>query len=114
MHLCSGHSTANMRQSVAPLLLAFALPLVYADVEFTTPAAGSDVPVGTINVAWKDSGLQPPIQDLTQYTLVLMVGGNSENNSVCLHNAQGAHAPPREMQERKTERRTRIWSSTLY
>ena len=63
-------------------VLALVLPLVFADVEFTTPAAGDEVAVGTIGVAWKDSGKVPLITDLTQYTLALMVGGNDDDNMV--------------------------------
>lgn len=65
-------------------ILAFALPLVFADVEFTSPIAGADVPVGSITARWKDSGLSPPIADLTLYTLNLMVGGNEAGNMVRL------------------------------
>nr|POE46824.1 hypothetical protein CFP56_00156 [Quercus suber] len=50
--------------------------LASADVDFTVPAAGAAIPAGTINVAWQDSGTSPMLQDLTQYTLDLMVGGN--------------------------------------
>ena len=63
-------------------LISFALPLVFADVEFTSPSAGADVPAGTIDVQWKDSGRAPAIADLTQYTLALMVGGNDVDNMV--------------------------------
>jgi hypothetical protein len=62
--------------------LVYLLPLAFADVEFVAPAAGADVAVGTILVQWKDSGKQPPISDLTQYTLSLMVGGDEEDNMV--------------------------------
>ena len=59
------------------------LPLaVFADVEFTSPAAGDHVAVGTINVQWKESGTAPFIKDLTAYTLLLVVGGNDEKDQV--------------------------------
>lgn len=57
-------------------LLAIILPCVHGDVEFTSPAAGANVEVGTIDVQWQDSGTDPSILDLTAYTLSLMVGGN--------------------------------------
>lgn len=60
-------------------LLALVLPAVFADVEFTSPGAGDVVPVGTIEVQWKDSGSDPSILDLTQYTLLLMTGGNTND-----------------------------------
>ncbi len=81
-------------------LLWFALPLVFADVEFTSPAAGSNVPCGTIEVAWKDSGRPPVIEELSVYTLDLMVGGNDISNMVwCLcvvarHTLQRASGMP--------------------
>lgn len=77
-------------------LVAFALPLVFADVEFTSPIAGADVSVGTINVQWKDSGRAPPIADLTQYTLDLMVGGNDVDNMV----RQSKQSQPLSLQRR--------------
>nr|POE65922.1 hypothetical protein CFP56_57612 [Quercus suber] len=82
MMLSSGvrsHSTASAARishfTVFSILLSFS-SLVSADVNFTIPAAGASVPAGTIDVAWQDSGIVPSLQDLTQYTLDLMVGGN--------------------------------------
>lgn len=66
------------------LILSLAPLAVFADVQFTSPAAGAQVPAGTINVQWKDSGVSPSIQDLTAYTLVLMVGGNEASNMLAL------------------------------
>jgi hypothetical protein len=66
------------------LILSLAPLAVVADVEFTSPAAGASVPVGTIDVAWKESGIAPSIKDLTAYTLVLMVGGNEDGNQLAL------------------------------
>lgn len=77
-------------------LLFLALPLAYADVEFTSPAAGTTIPVGPIEVAWKDSGLPPAIAELTGYILELMVGGNEASgmaNMVRDFPSSGAHAP---------------------
>ncbi|KAK3691206.1 Cell wall synthesis protein kre9 precursor [Vermiconidia calcicola] len=71
-------------RAIAPLLylhLLLTLPqTVRGDVEFTSPAAGAKVDVGTIDVQWKESGVSPPIVDLTVYTLVLLVGGNNDGN----------------------------------
>lgn len=64
------------------LILSLAPLTVFADVEFTSPPAGGFVPVGTIDVQWKDSGIAPPIEDLTAYTLILMVGGNQDGEMV--------------------------------
>ena len=72
-------------------LVAFALPLVYADVQFVAPAAGGFVPAGSINAVWQESGEMPLIADLTQYSLALMVGGNEDSDmvSVTLQNGPG-------------------------
>ena len=64
--------------------IALALPTVLADVKFTSPAAGAQVAAGTINVQWKESGISPLIQDLTAYTLVLVVGGNDDADMVSI------------------------------
>jgi len=56
-----------------------------ADVEFTSPNAGGFVPAGTIDVQWHDSGISPPISELTQFTLSLMVGGNEDADMVRLN-----------------------------
>lgn len=60
-------------------LLALVVPTVFADVDFTSPAAGEVVPVGTIEAQWKDSGSGTSLLDLTQYTLLLMTGGNTND-----------------------------------
>jgi hypothetical protein len=57
---------------------------VDGDVKFTAPAAGADVPVGTIRVQWEESGVAPRIQDLTAFTLDLMTGGNSDADMLSL------------------------------
>lgn len=60
------------------------LSFASADVLFTQPGVGAGIPAGTIDVAWKDSGSSPSLQDLTQYTLDLMVGGNDAGNMLQL------------------------------
>lgn len=67
------------RSLLAVVLLASG---VFADVAFTSPAAGGNVPAGTIKVEWEESGISPLISELTQYTLSLMVGGNQEGGMV--------------------------------
>jgi len=55
------------------LSLAAALaPFALADVQFTKPAAGSTQNVGTLSVAWKESGDNTPIDDLQSYQIFLM------------------------------------------
>ena len=71
-----------MRPSLAYLLPPAIIPLVFADVEFLSPAAGNFVAVGTIDVSWQDSGRAPSIDELTIYTLSLMVGGDGEDEMV--------------------------------
>lgn len=63
------------------LLLAFA-SFGCADVEFVVPAAGANLSAGLIDVRWKDSGIKPSISELTGYTLVLMVGGDHDDDMV--------------------------------
>ena len=64
------------------LALALIPAVVLGDVEFTSPSAGAHVDVGTINVQWKESGIAPLIKDLAAYSLVLVVGGNNEDDMV--------------------------------
>jgi hypothetical protein len=78
------------------LVVAVFASLTLADVEFTVPAAGANLTAGQIDVRWKDSGISPPISELTQYTLSLMVGGNDLNDMVSLLLA-GLHAAPKLM-----------------
>ena len=59
------------------LLVAAVAPYAFADVEFTSPDAGSTATGGSVlSVEWEDSGSQPPISDLTSYQLFLCAGGN--------------------------------------
>jgi hypothetical protein len=63
------------------LLLPALIPLVSADVKFTSPAAGSTLTGGgTLSVKWEDSGESPTIDDLLSYQLFLCAGGNSDTN----------------------------------
>lgn len=51
---------------------------VYADVEFTKPAAGSaQKGGGALSIAWKESGSGPAITTFQSYQLFLMAGGNT-------------------------------------
>ncbi|TKA50261.1 hypothetical protein B0A55_12870, partial [Friedmanniomyces simplex] len=73
-------------------LLAALTPYALADVEVTTPAAGAQLPAGTIQVAWKDSGVAPALSALTTYTIQLVVGGNEASSQTplitCANNLQ--------------------------
>ena len=66
-------------------LAASLLPLAWADVEFTKPAAG-DVISGTSLVAsWAESGQKPAISTFSYYQLFLCVGGNNASEFVRQH-----------------------------
>jgi len=66
-------------------LLAAVAPFAFADVKFTTPAAGAPVPAGgTFAVEWTDSGSAPSIADLASYQLFLCAGGNDASSFVRL------------------------------
>jgi len=68
-----------MRISLAILTLLASCPAAFADVEFTSPAAGASVPGGTaFSVTWKDSGNAPSLSDLTSYQLFLCTGSNTD------------------------------------
>lgn len=71
------------------LLCALVCFLVFAaaDVSITQPAPGANVEVGLIEVQWEDSGIAPPLSELTQFTLSLMTGGNKEDDMVRLAGA---------------------------
>jgi hypothetical protein len=67
-----------MRPSNALYFLVACCNLVFADVEFTVPAAGASVAGGTaFTVTWTDSGSAPSISDLTAYQLFLESGSNA-------------------------------------
>ena len=79
------HSYAVSGWVTAALVLLCSLASVsQADVRFTEPSAGANLTAGQIDVRWEDSGISPPISELTQYTLSLMVGGNDDADMVCL------------------------------
>ena len=65
---------------VTATLAAYAL----AAPKITSPAAGASLPVsgGSITVEWEDDGNSPKISQLTSFTLQLIVGGNTDANSV--------------------------------
>jgi hypothetical protein len=64
-------------------MVAIFTTLAVADVKFIEPSAGANLTAGQIEVRWEDSGISPPISELTQYTLSLMVGGNDLKDMVC-------------------------------
>ncbi|MCJ1319938.1 hypothetical protein MMC15_005274 [Xylographa vitiligo] len=65
-----------------PALLALVLPFVIADVEFLTPAPGASEPAGsTITATWQDSKNAPALTSLAGYTILLMVGGDTDATS---------------------------------
>lgn len=68
-------------------LLAVLAQFASADVQFTTPSAGSSLAGGvknTISVAWEESGDNPPLSSLTTYTIFLCAGGNDVPSQVGL------------------------------
>ncbi len=74
-----------MRLLALPSSLLTLLPalctLVRADVQFTSPAGGDVVDVGTILVQWQEGEYAPPITSLGQYSLALITGGDEANAS---------------------------------
>ena len=68
-------------------LLALIAPIVFGDVQFTSPGAGISLTASgatvKISVAWKDSGDDPPLDDLATYSLYLYAGGNAAGTYVC-------------------------------
>lgn len=68
----------------APLaLFATLAPLVSADIQFTSPAAGTTLTGGSaLVIEWKDSGESPALADLTTYELFLFAGGNEDAEMV--------------------------------
>lgn len=53
-------------------------------IDFTVPAGGATWPAGPLTVQWTDAGGYPDESDLVAYTLELVVGGNSPDNSEVL------------------------------
>jgi hypothetical protein len=72
-----------MRLELLSLVAALAPSFVFADVQFTSPAAGASIPAGAITVQWTESGDAPSISQLSSYTLTLMVGGQTDDTAVC-------------------------------
>lgn len=62
-------------------------------VDFTTPGGGATWPAGPITINWTDAGGNPSMADLTTYTLQLMVGGNSPQNSKAIQTIGKEDAP---------------------
>lgn len=97
------------------LFVATLAPAVFADVKFTSPAAGANVAPGTISIAWEDSSASPSIDDLSSYTLQLMVGGNEDSNAVRKPRSRGVknHARIKELGWSRRERYRSSWRKTL-
>lgn len=65
------------------VLLAAVAPYAFADVEFTSPAAGATAVGGQLlQISWKDSGTAPPISELQSFQLFLCAGGNDAGSFV--------------------------------
>ncbi|QDS69771.1 hypothetical protein FKW77_010287 [Venturia effusa] len=74
-----------MRPVTLSVLLSAILPLVHADVKFTSPAGGETFTGGgSIKAAWTDSGNAPSISDLSTYQLFLCAGGNDPGTFIQL------------------------------
>lgn len=65
-----------------PWLLVTLVPRVFADVKFTSPAAGATVSGPTISIEWEESGTVPKIADFASYQLFLCAGGNDQSSFV--------------------------------
>jgi hypothetical protein len=78
----SSSSAISAWPMVLASMVAIFTTLAVADVKFIEPSAGANPTAGQIEVRWEDSGIKPPISELTQYTLALMVGGNDLNDMV--------------------------------
>ncbi|KXT15022.1 hypothetical protein AC579_7751 [Pseudocercospora musae] len=72
-----------MRLYTLPILAA-CVNTVLAGVKFTSPAAGSNAPSGTMTVKWEEDDTSPSIDQLTTYTIQLMVGGNKEGTDAAI------------------------------
>jgi hypothetical protein len=69
-----------MTRLLLPLTALAALaPLVSAGIKFTSPAAGDKLTAGTaIEVEWEEGGSGPALSDLTTYQLILVGGGQKD------------------------------------
>lgn len=67
------------------IFIAALAALTIADVKFTSPSGGATVAGGkTVEVKWKDSGDDPPLDDLETYQLFLCAGGNEQDTYIQL------------------------------
>lgn len=77
------HTTMlNLRSALVAATLAVS---ALAVPQITVPAAGASLPVTAttqISVEWKDDGEAPKISALQSFTLQLIVGGNTADDSV--------------------------------
>lgn len=73
--------SAAMRSSCLFFAVALSPAAVLAYPKFTTPAGGANLGTGSVTIEWEDSG-SPSIDDLSTYTLQLIVGGNTADDSV--------------------------------
>jgi hypothetical protein len=72
----------NLRSALVAATLAVS---ALAAPQITVPAAGTSIPVTAatqIEVTWKDDGKAPKISQLQSFTLQLIVGGNTDTDSV--------------------------------
>lgn len=69
-----------MTRLLLPFTALVALtPLVSAGIKFTSPAAGDKLKTGTaIEVEWEEGGSGPSLSDLTTYQLILVGGGQKD------------------------------------
>jgi hypothetical protein len=78
----------NLRSALVVATLAVS---ILAAPQITVPAAGATIPVTAatqIEVTWKDDGEAPKISTLQSFTLQLIVGGNTDTDSVGLRDIQ--------------------------
>ena len=65
------------------ILSAFLLlQVALADVQFTSPFPGEDVPYTDIQVSWKESGENDAISSFVSYEILLCAGGNDDSSYV--------------------------------
>ena len=65
------------------IALAALLPLIVADVKFTSPDGGAEVSAGSsIKVEWDDGDGKTALADLAGYQIFLVAGGSSDSTSV--------------------------------
>lgn len=64
------------------LASTFFISSTFADVKFSSPAAGATISGSTIDVEFTDGGQAPPITAFTSYILQLCAGGNGATDYV--------------------------------